>query len=475
MGWPMEGSDMKLSVLMPVHNEARTLRTIVRRVLDAPVEGEIELVAVDDGSIDRSLEILEELARGDERIVVVHHPVNRGKGAAIRTAIAAMSGDIAIVQDSDLEYDPADFPRLLKPILDDRADAVFGSRFAASPERRVLLYWHSLGNRLLTWFTNVLNDLNLTDMETCYKAVRADLLKELRLRSNRFGIEPEMTTRLAQSGARIYEVPISYHGRTYAEGKAIGWRDGFEAMWLLFKFRFLDTRSTDNVAWATLESLGRSPQLARWTIDQFDRAIGDRVLEAGSGPGNLTPLLIDRERIVALDIERAYVRRLDHRYGHLENFTAVVGDLEDPDMFAKLETEEFDTVLCVNVLEHLDRPDVAVKGFHRVLRPGGNALVLVPARQSLYSAMDEAIQHRKRYEGADLRELLETAGFEVERLESFNRLGVVGWSVNRWTGRTSISPAQVSAFRLMLPLARTLERVDRLPGLSWIAVARKAA
>jgi SAM-dependent methyltransferase len=471
----MEGSDVKLSVLMPVHNEARTLRTIVRRVLDAPVEGEIELVAVDDGSIDRSLEILEELARGDERIVVVRHQVNRGKGAAIRTAIAAMSGDIAVVQDSDLEYDPAEFPLLLKPILDDRADAVFGSRFAASPERRVLLYWHSLGNRLLTWFTNVLNDLNLTDMETCYKAVRADLLKELRLRSDRFGIEPEMTTRLAQSGARIYEVPISYHGRTYAEGKGIGWRDGLEAMWLLFKFRFLDTRPTENVARASLESLGRSPQIARWTIQQFDGAMGDRVLEAGSGTGNLTPLLLDRERIIALDIDRSYVRRLEHRYGHLENFSTVVGDLEDPDIFVKLETEELDTVVCVNVLEHLDRPDVALEGFHRILRPGGRALILVPARQSLYSAMDEAIQHRKRYEGADLRELLEAAGFEVERLEPFNRLGVVGWSVNRWTGRTSISPAQVSAFRLMLPLARRLERFDRLPGLSWIAVGRKAA
>jgi SAM-dependent methyltransferase len=282
-----------------------------------------------------------------------------------------------------------------------------------------------------------------------------------------------MTTRLAQSGARIYEVPISYHGRTYAEGKSIGWRDGLEAMWLLFKFRFLDTRPTNDVARATLESLGRSPQIARWTIDQFDEAMGDRVLEAGSGTGNLTPLLLDRERIVALDIERSYVRRLEHRYGHLENFSTVAGDLEDPELFVKLEDEDLDTVICINVLEHLDRPEIAVAGFHRVLRPGGRALILVPAGQNLYSAMDEAIQHRKRYDRTDLSELLEGAGFQVERLEPFNRLGVVGWSVNRWAGRTSISPAQVSAFRLMLPLARTLERIDGLPGLSWIAVGRK--
>jgi SAM-dependent methyltransferase len=464
---------VKLSVLMPVYNEARTLRTIVRRVLDAPIEGDLEIVAVDDGSTDRSFGVLEELAGSDDRIVVLRHPVNRGKGAAIRTAIARMTGDIGVVQDSDLEYDPAEFPKLLKPILDDRADAVFGSRFAASPERRVLLYWHSLGNRILTWFANVLNDLNLTDMETCYKAVRADVLKELRLRSERFGIEPEMTTRLAQSGARIYEVPISYHGRTYAEGKQIGWRDGMEAMWLLFKFRFIDTRATRDVARATLESLGRSPQIARWTIDQFDGAMGDRVLEAGSGTGNLTPLLLDRERIITLDIEKSYARRLGHRYGHLENFTSIVGDLEDPEVFVKLEDEDLDTVLCVNVLEHLDKPEVAVAGFHRVLRPGGRALILVPAGQSLYSAMDEAINHRKRYERADLQELLQGAGFEVERLQPFNRLGVLGWSTNRWLRRTSISRAQVSAFRVMLPLARRLERVDVLPGLSWIAVGRK--
>jgi SAM-dependent methyltransferase len=465
---------MKLSVLMPVFNEARTLRAIVRRVLDAPIEGEIELVAVDDGSSDRSLEILEELAASDDRIVVLRHPVNRGKGAAVRTAIASMTGDIAIMQDSDLEYDPAEYPRVLKPILDDRADAVFGSRFAASPERRVLLYWHSLGNRLLTWFTNVLNDLNLTDMETCYKAVRADLLRSLRLRSERFGIEPEITTRLAQSGARIYEVPISYHGRTYAEGKNIGWRDGMQALWLLFKFRFLATRATEDAGRATLESIGASPQISRWMVGQFDGSLGDRVLEAGCGIGNLTPTLLAKERVIAVDVDPSYVRRLDQRYGHMENFSAVQADLEDEELYLKLAGERLDTVLCVNVLEHLDRPDIAVEGFRQVLVPGGRALILVPAHQRLYSAMDAAIEHRKRYEEAELRALLEGAGFEIEWMRQFNRLGVIGWSINRWTGKTSISRWQVFAFRLMLPIARSVERLRTLPGLSLVAVGRKA-
>jgi SAM-dependent methyltransferase len=201
--------------------------------------------------------------------------------------------------------------------------------------------------------------------------------------------------------------------------------------------------------------------------------MGDRVLEAGSGTGNLTPLLLDRDRVIALDVDPAYVRRLDQRYGQLEHFTAIRGDLEDPEVYLKLESEDLDTVLCTNVLEHLDRPEVAVEGFHRVLTPGGRALILVPAHPSLFSAMDEAIQHRRRFGRDDLVDLLEGAGFEVERVAPFNRLGVVGWAVNRWTGRTTISRAQITAFRLMMPVARRLEAFDGLPGLSWIAVARR--
>jgi SAM-dependent methyltransferase len=270
-------------------------------------------------------------------------------------------------------------------------------------------------------------------------------------------------------------VPISYHGRTYAEGKQIGWRDGLDALWLLFKFRFLDARATNDPARESLESLARSPQLARWVLEGFGEALGDRVLEAGCGIGNLTTALLDRERIVALDVEPSYVRRLDQRYGHLENFSTVRGDLEDPDLFAKLEDEQFDTVVCVNVLEHLDRPDVALAGFHRVLGSGGRVLILVPAHRSLHSAMDDAVRHRTRFERDELVELLDGSGFEIERISPFNRLGVLGWSVNRWIGRDRIGRGQVSAFRLMLPLARRLERIEGLRGLSWIAVARKPA
>ena len=236
-----EMTSKKLSVLMPVYNEVSTLKTIVDRVLSAPIDMEIELICVDDGSTDGSRDILDELASGDERVRVFKQPHNMGKGRALRTAIDKATGDIAIVQDADLEYDPNDYFRVLSPLIEGKADAVFGSRFAASEERRVLYFWHSLGNRVLTTLSNMLTDLNLTDMETCYKAVNVDLLQSLRLTSDRFGFEPELTARLAKAGAKIYEVPISYHGRTYAEGKHITWRDGVQAVWLILKFKFVDT------------------------------------------------------------------------------------------------------------------------------------------------------------------------------------------------------------------------------------------
>lgn len=464
---------MKLSVLMPVYNESRTLATILKRVLDAPVDLEIEVLAVDDASTDGSWQILSDLAAQDGRIHCQRHENNRGKGAAIRSAIKMMSGDFAVIQDSDLEYDPGDYPRLLKPILEGRADAVFGSRFASSPERRVLFYWHSLGNKILTGLTNMLNDLNLTDMETGYKAVRADVLRSLRLESERFGIEPEMTTRLAQWGARIYEVPISYDGRTYAEGKNIGWRDGAQAVWLLFKYRWFDTRFSDRYGQATLESMAVSQAVSSWQLEPMAAHLGSRVLEAGSGNGNLTRHLLQKKRLVAVDIDPFYTRALERRWGGLDNVSVVEGDLEDHRLYDGLFDESFDSVLCVNVLEHLDNPDRALAGFARVLRPGGHAAILVPAHQWLFSDVDRAIEHRRRFEESDLRRLLEDAGFEVVSLVAFNRFGVVGWLFNKWTGQTAIRSWQTRFFSLLLPVARAVERVDGLPGLSWVAIAVK--
>ncbi len=224
---------MKLSVVIPVYNEAGTVAAVVARLRRVPLA--LEVIAVNDASSDRSGALLDELRAAGSVDQVLHHPRNRGKGAAIRSGIAHATGDVVVIQDADLEYDPAELPGLLAPIADGRADAVYGSRFQGGPHR-VLYFWHSVGNHLLTLLSNMLTNLNLTDMETCYKLVRRDLMQRLPLTSDRFGFEVEVTARLAQAGARIWELPISYAGRTYAEGKKITWRDGVAAIGHILRY-----------------------------------------------------------------------------------------------------------------------------------------------------------------------------------------------------------------------------------------------
>jgi glycosyltransferase involved in cell wall biosynthesis len=227
---------MKLSVVIPVYNEKKTILEIIDRVRQVALPKEI--IIVDDCSPDGTREILQSLPKAED-LKIVLQPRNFGKGAALRAGFALATGDIVVIQDADLEYDPAEYPSLIQPILENKADVVYGSRFLSGPHR-VLLFWHSIGNRVLTMLSNMLTDLNLTDMETCYKVFRADLLRKISLRENRFGFEPEFTAKIAKARFRIYEVPISYNGRDYTEGKKIGWKDGVAAIYFIFKYRFFD-------------------------------------------------------------------------------------------------------------------------------------------------------------------------------------------------------------------------------------------
>ncbi len=226
---------MKLSIVIPVYNEIGTVDEILKRV--GSVSQDKEIIVVDDGSTDGTTEWLKESA--GEGVQVLFHQKNRGKGAALRTGFEKVTGDIVIIQDADLEYDPGEYGRLIEPILDGRADVVYGCRFTGGPQR-VLFFWHYVGNKFLTLLSDMLTNLNLSDMETCYKVFRADLLRKIKIKSNRFGFEPEITARFAKLKCRIYEVPISYSGRTYDEGKKITWRDGMAALFHIIRFKFFD-------------------------------------------------------------------------------------------------------------------------------------------------------------------------------------------------------------------------------------------
>ena len=225
---------MKLSVVMPVYNEQATLREVVARVLAVPLE--VELICVDDGSRDGSREILAELQIDHPQIRVMLQPKNMGKGAALRRGIQEATGDFIIIQDADLEYDPSDYPALLGPLIEDKADVVYGSRFLGSGPHRVLYFWHSVGNWILTLISNALTNMNMTDMETCYKVFRREILQSIRIEEDRFGFEPEITVKISKRRLRVYEVGVGYWGRTYEEGKKISWRDGFRALWCLLKY-----------------------------------------------------------------------------------------------------------------------------------------------------------------------------------------------------------------------------------------------
>lgn len=458
---------------MPVYNERRTLNDILTRILGVSLPGEItglEIIAVDDGSTDGSREILYKRALLDPRIKVVLHQKNSGKGAAIRSAIREATGDIGIIQDADLEYDPGEYGKLLRPILEKGADVVYGSRFAASEYRRVMYFWHSVGNRFLTLCSNMLTDLNLTDMETCYKAFRMGVLKSLPIRSNGFGIEPEVTAKLAKRKVKIFEVPVSYAGRTYEEGKKIVIWDGFVALWTMLKYKVCDDLYEERYGEAILRNLELATRFTQWLMRRLDPYLQGTILEVGAGIGNNVRALLHKDHVVATEPDPEYVKLLENMF---QGRSVVEVRQWDVTQAPDPKWPVVDAILCSNVLEHIEEDRLALKHMRMLLNPGGRVVLVVPSGKWLYGSLDRVLGHVRRYDANGLKARLEEAGLEVEAIFSMNKIGVFGWFVNgRIFHRKILGKYQLKLFNALVPVFKITDHLLPWTGLSLVIVGR---
>jgi len=472
-----------LSVIVPAYNEQYLVGESLSRLLvlgESPLLEHIKVIVVDDASSDNTAEALAEYRLEIERRphpkfswVWLRHEQNAGKGAGIRTALMHVDTELVVIHDADLEYHPNDLPQMVELFLFEDADAVFGSRFMPGGYKRALFFRHSLGNKFLTFLCDVVCDLNLTDMETCYKMVRARLLKSIPLESSTFDVEPELAIKLAKRGARIFEVPISYSGRTYHEGKKINWKDGVRALWAILRYAISDNLYVeDDRGGEILERLNRAPRFTRWMADVIRPYVGQRVIEIGAGIGNMSVHLMPRAVYWATDVNSEYLDYLETMKTTRPYMRVGYTNAVEADSFPAGET--FDTVVCLNVVEHLEDDVGALRNIWSVLEPGGRAVILVPNDPNLYGSLDKVLGHCRRYTTEQLVAVSQEAGFHVEEVLKFNRPGVPAWWLNgKILKRETFGLGQIRLLNMLTPLFRLIDPVLPLPPLSIIAILRK--
>jgi glycosyltransferase involved in cell wall biosynthesis len=472
-----------LSILVPVYNEEYLVSASLERLKalgQSPLLDRIEVIVVDDGSTDQTAAVLSEFQHslneaspGKLEWLFLRHDTNLGKAAAIHTALSQANAELTVIHDSDLEYHPFDLLKMVQVFAEEQADAVFGSRFLASEYRRVLFFRHQLGNRFLTLLCNVVSDLNLTDMETCYKMIRTDLLKSIPLVGQGFEIEPEIAIKLGKRGARIFEVPIRYAGRTYQEGKKINWKDGFRAIGAILRFGFSDyIYAADVYGSQILGRLNRAPRFTKWMADVIRPYVGERVLEIGAGTGNLTLQFTPRKLYWATDINPLYLTYLENIGRNRPYLHVGYIDAQAADSYPR--EQKFETVICLNVVEHLVDDLGALQNIHEVLDDGGRALVLVPCGPWLFGTLDDVLGHQRRYTQDQLKDVAGRAGFHVDSMLEFNRVGIIAWWLNgKLLRRRTFGFWQIKVLNLLTPLFRVLDKFLPLPPLSLIAILRK--
>jgi glycosyltransferase involved in cell wall biosynthesis len=479
-----QGASTTLSVLVPAYNEQYLVGTSLARLRvlgESPLLKAVKVIVVDDGSSDATAQAIadfrESLESGpaDPKFswIWIRHEKNQGKGAAIRTGLSHVDTELVVIHDADLEYHPGDLLQMVELFLYEDADAVFGSRFMPGGYKRALFFRHALGNKFLTFLCDLVCDLNLTDMETCYKMVRAALLKSIPLESSTFDVEPELAIKLAKRGARIFEVPISYSGRTYGEGKKIGWKDGARALWAIFRYALSDRiYSGDENGAEILERLNRAPRFTRWMADVIQPYLGERVLEIGAGIANMSVHLMPRPVYWATDVNPYYLEKLNSLRATRPYMQVGYVDAAD---FATYPTEQrFDTIVCFNVVEHIPDDLGTLRNIWDALEAGGRAIILVPFGPKLYGTLDEVLGHCRRYTEEQLIELAQHAGFSVEAVLKFNRPGTVAWWLNgKILHRRTFGLGQIRILNVLTPIFRLMDSWLPLPPLSIIGILRK--